>query len=201
MQKNILENYEEYKQRQLSRTKIKWGSKTFWDNLSEFLKLARDTQKIVGDVKEICCMGIRNGNEYFAFQGMDIKRVKRDDLKSFNEPIVYGIDLDGRVTGVGSNCYCKDFSKLPEEWKDKFDLVYSNSIDHCFNLEETLNEWHRITKPNGYILLALSGANCTACEFYQFEKGDEETMFDKNKFDIVKVWKDRNLDVLVKVKK
>jgi hypothetical protein len=189
MKRYDIDDYQEYVKIQQKRALSKWSAKTFLGQASHFRKLMNDIYVIIGKMKDICCMGIRNGNEYFAFQKLD----------NFNGSNIYGVDICGEVTAVGKNCYVYDFNKLPKDWSDKFNMVYSNSLDHAFNVEETLNEWHRVVKNNGYIVLTLSRAKNTKSDLYSFEKDDVNTMFDKDKFKIIKVWDKEYFDVLLQV--
>jgi hypothetical protein len=41
-------------------------------------------------------------------------------------------------------------------WSGKFDIVYSNSFDHCIYPEETLKVWHDQLTPNGSVFIEYS---------------------------------------------
>ena len=44
-----------------------------------------------------------------------------------------------------------DFNQVKKEWINKFDIVYSNSIDHAFNIAKTITIWSNQLNKNGNI--------------------------------------------------
>lgn len=177
MNKTFEQTYAYYKKMQIHRSETKWGSHAFWDNIIYFKNVVLEVQRIYGIPKSICCMGIRNGNEYKGFQ----------ETIGFKDTIIYGVDINPNVIKVGSNCFSLDFSKLPMEWGKKFDWIYSNSLDHAFNVKEALIEWHRVCK--NYLILVLSSCKkITSTDIYDFELKDVETLFDKKLFKVLKIW-------------
>jgi hypothetical protein len=168
-------DYKTYLEIQRKRTLKKWG----WDELAKEVfkagfKITWDGVKdIIGKPKEIGCMGIRNGAEYFEFQ------------EYLPYAVVYGIDILDKVKDVGGNCFCYDFNRLPKDWKNKFDLLFSNSLDHSYEVYETLKEWSRVTKKDGYLLLQLTPNSMPSSpDRYGFDMEDTEELF-KN-FEIIK---------------
>lgn len=196
MRRYDITDYKIYLKQQLKRTNQKWGGKTFRRSLQQFIRLMKEVYAITGKVDNICCMGIRNGNEYYAFKGGYYDNYR--GLDEFKDSVIYGVDLDGRVTGVGQNCFGYDFSKLPKDWENKFGMVFSNSLDHAFDVPETLKEWHRVTKKDGFIVLVLSTENIGIADINSFELSDVDS-FDKTLFDVVKVWTKHSINVLLKV--
>lgn len=197
MKKYPIENYPEYIEAQKNRTRKKWGSMDF--NRDIFKKIVMDFLneiKLEDQPKSICCMGIRNGNEYLAFQ----------EIPNFKNSRIWGVDIFEKVKDVGPDCFCADFNKLPDEWESKFDLVYSNSIDHSFNVEETLKEWHRVAKNCGHLLLTLSTDDKTSpADIYCFARFDLEEILDGKLFAVEKIWEvegqENGFNLLLKVKK
>ena len=171
-----------YKRLQIDRSNKKWGSKTFWEYSADRLESQIEEVYEYNDAPDnIICLGIRDGNEYKFFKENGYTK----DSK------VYGIDINPIVEDVGDNCYCYDFSKLPKEYKNKFDLVYSNSIDHALDLDITIKEWHRICKRNAIIVFCkLEGDGII--DIHSFKNVDEIKKLTKNYFDIVKVWESKN---------
>jgi SAM-dependent methyltransferase len=171
-------DYLVYKDKQISRSTKKWQKTN--EAVESFTKQFRgDWEKVKDIVKcdSVGCMGIKNGAEYKEFK------------KYIPNSKIYGVDIVPKVAEVGSNCFCHDFSELPEDWQEKFDLLYSNSLDHAFDIDKTINEWHRVTKVGGHLLLVLSCAdNIGDVDIYKFEKEDMPVLFDKNKFKLVKMW-------------
>jgi hypothetical protein len=185
--------YKDYKHIQISRSDRKWNSSTFWNNVYTFKLIINDILSMIDIPKSICCMGIRNGNEYVAFK----------ELYSLKNTALYGVDINPKVTEVGTNCYCFDFTKLPKEWENKFDLVYSNSLDHALNVQKTLKEWHRVCR--GYLVLGMSsGTGVSLSDRNSFEIDDIDDLFNDDLFQVIKVWdridKMHEFTVLLKVK-
>lgn len=49
------------------------------------------------------------------------------------------------------------FDDLPKEWEGKFQIVYSNSLDHAQDPYRTAKEWFRVLAPDGYFILGSPG--------------------------------------------
>ena len=174
MKSDNTQNYEDYKHSQLSRASKKWTMNTFWGNLDFFQEVVIKLNHDTGVPKSICCMGIRNGNEYFAFK----------QTVGFKDTEIYGVDIHENVRAVGPNCFAYDFQHLPKEWEKKFDWVYSNSLDHAFDVKKTLKEWHRICK--GYLILSLASFGKTSLsDKNDFDLSDIDTLFDKKLFEVL----------------
>lgn len=192
MKKADVKDYNYYKEVQVHRSDKKWNSSTFFKNLQGFLDLIQEFNKIsTVKPKNVVCMGIRNGNEYLAFK----------DIKEFKDVEIYGVDINPLVNKVGDNCFCYDFSKLPKEWENKFDIVYSNSLDHSYNVEEAIKEWYRVCK--GYLILTLS-FNCEVdnSDIYSFEIEDIPKLFDYKLFKLEKtIMNDTVFSLILSVKK
>ena len=165
-------NYKDYVHIQKQRGSQKWGSKGFYKyRLKEFQQVMEYFNK--ESLKTIACMGIRNGNEYF------------ETKKLFPKSKVYGIDICDEVKNVGENCYALDFNKLPIEWGNKFDLIYSNSLDHALDVKKTLKEWARVSKK--YVVLCLSEAEINEADRHSFNKEDYDKIIDKKIYKIIKI--------------
>lgn len=184
-------DYNEYREIQIARAKQKWYSARFWKcEYEKWAKRINETWDTIGIPKSICCMGIRSGNEYEAFHKIGT-----------NNAEIYGIDIHPKVVEVGKNCYCYDFNELPEEWKDKFDFIFSNSIDHSYDLMKTFDEWYRVC--SGHMFLTFSDAKVCASDIYSFKDiNDIKELLEnelKSRFELVKYWDDDGLSVLLKV--
>jgi len=175
MKRYSANNYSEYKKAQIERSAHKWGSLTFSKQLAYFINLLDIFRKIDNATfKTIGCMGIRKGNEYDAFK----------EHINFKDSIVYGIDINPKVEKVGPNCYCKDFSNLPKQWENYFDIVYSNSLDHAFDVAKTISEWYRVCKK--YLILTLAtGTEVDRNDMYSFVKEDIDKLFDAKRFKVL----------------
>ncbi len=172
-------NYDEYLQQQVHRATKKWGRNEgikvkFSANFHGMWKAVNE---LIGNPQTIGCMGIRSGAEYLEFK----KYLPKAD--------VYGVDIGPDVVKVGKNCFCYDFNHLPEDWKEKFDLLYSNSIDHSFDVKATITEWSRVTKPNGFIIMVFSTTeDLGGTDRYSFTMEDIDELFTPDKFEKIKAW-------------
>lgn len=184
-------NYKEYKEEQIRRTEEKFYQMrhSSLNAIRKQLEMAWKFLPELREVKTIGLMGIRGGNEYRVFKG------------SYPNAKVYGVDISPMVEGVGKNCYCYDFNKLPKNWVKNFDLLYSNSLDHAFNVKKTIKEWERVTI--GYMLLVLSESKISKSDVYSFTEDDAIELF--KKYTIIQKWRDHsdglpnNLIVLLKI--
>ncbi len=108
----------------------------------------------------VVCMGVRNGAEidYWTRQ-LDLgARLRKRTLSRTRVPAeeFYRLPSSGVEISPGvsrPDVWCGDYARLPESWTGKFRLVYSNSLDHAFDLAETVAEWERILRPGGLLVL------------------------------------------------
>lgn len=183
------ELYNDYIEKQIERSNLKWASSTFYKyGYRNFKTMINEILDVIEAPKNICCLGIRYKNEYEAFQ----------EFGELKNSIVYGIDINPRVVEIGENCYCYDFTHLPEEWENKFDLVYSNSLDHAYNIKETLDEWHRIS--NKYLFLTLANHKVTEVDLHSFTEKDVDKLIG-DKFRLIKKWNMGNVSILIEIVK
>jgi SAM-dependent methyltransferase len=87
----------------------------------------------------ILCLGARLGAEVKALRDMGFKNS-------------IGIDLN---PGPNNQYVIKgDFHKMDFQ-DDKFNIIYSNSIDHSWDIKLLSREIHRVLKKNGYLILEV----------------------------------------------
>ena len=172
-------DYKEYLDQQVHRAVAKWGRNEQYKVKfsANFHGMWKALNELIGSPQTIGCMGIRSGAEYIEFK----KYLPKSD--------VYGIDIGPDVVKVGKNCFCYDFNHLPEDWKDKFDLLYSNSIDHSFDVKATITEWTRVTKVGGFMIMVFSASDYVGgTDRYSFTIEDINKLFPSDKFEKIKVW-------------
>jgi len=135
-------SYEEYlthqKQKLDEMLKMKGGFSN-WDICEYRLKFFSRFKHLRGllspDAKILCC-GARQGTEVEVLHDLGFRNA-------------YGIDLnpgpDNRIVRQG------DFmdTGLPE---GSLDLLYTNCVDHAFDLEKMMDEHSRVLKPGGFLL-------------------------------------------------
>ncbi len=191
-------NYDDYRNTQIHRSAKKWNSISFEPALLHD-RLDECTEYLKG-VETICCMGIRGG-QYNEGNEMVLFRHRREFINSS----VVGVDICPQVANVIGKTFCHDFNKLPDKgWENRFDLIYSNSLDHAYDVSETLKGWAKALKPRGHLLLDLSkAANIGGGDIYQFEKADALELAG-SAFDLVKILETETPDafsILLRVKK
>jgi hypothetical protein len=49
-----------------------------------------------------------------------------------------------------------DFNEIREEWINKFDVIYSNSIDHAYDIENTITVWSNQLYDRGRMFIEKS---------------------------------------------
>ena len=119
------------------------------------------------EVKKILCIAARLGAEVHALRNLNYDAI--------------GIDIF--VTKNNKYVHYGEFEKIPYENKT-FDAIYTNSVDHIFNIKKTVNEIDRVLKKGGYLLINLM-------------KGIDEGHDMAGTFESL-VWKKRS-DVLFKI--
>ena len=89
-------------------------------------------------VKKILCVAARLGTEVHALRNLNYDAI--------------GIDI--YVTKNNKYVHYGEFEKIPYEDKT-FDAVYTNSVDHIYNIKKTVNEFDRVLNKDGYLLVNL----------------------------------------------
>ena len=101
---------------------------------------------IIGGKASMVCLGTRNNWERDQFQ-IFLKSAER-------EMGIYSLDV-GENENTRKCDYIMDFNNMPEEWANKWDIIFSNSIDHTVSATETFREWLRVTKPGGLLVIGF----------------------------------------------
>jgi len=91
----------------------------------------------------IICHGSRNGTEHKYFK------------KHFPQSKILGTDISDTATQF-KNTVQWDFTKENPDWVGKYDIVYSNSIDHSIDPVETLRVWKEQLTPAGIMYIEYS---------------------------------------------
>ncbi len=130
-------NYEEYKQAQTKANIQKIVN--VWINESTVNKIK---SFFVSECKDILCHGVRNAKEIVFFQ------------KHFTKANVIGTEISTTASKF-RNVVEWDFHNIKEEWKDKFDIVYSNSWDHSYDPVKSLTTWKEQLKEKGLMFIEV----------------------------------------------
>lgn len=135
-------NYEEYLTHQKLKldemVKMKGGFSNFdiFDYRLKFYLRFKQLETVLPKDAAILCCGARQGTE------VDVLR----DLGFFN---AQGIDLN---PGEG-NPLVKVGDMMKLDFKDNsLDCLYTNCVDHAFDLDKMITEHARVLKPNGFLL-------------------------------------------------
>lgn len=186
MKRFEIKDYKNYLKYQLARTDKK--SASFIEQpkrLGIFKKSLERVGKNVVGVEKICCMGVKTGYECSEFKKIEPFRN--------NTVFIDGVELSPIIKKYFKlqNNYIKfyqyDFNKLPDNWIDKYDLIFSNSLDHCFDFVQTIDEWRRVLKQDKYLFLTLSEAKNNYCDIYQFDM-NENIDWEKYGFELLMKW-------------
>lgn len=141
-------DYEEYlthqklKLEELLKTKGGFTNEDILNFRLKFYRRFRHLPPLLPREAQILCCGARQGTE------VEVLR----DLGFAN---AYGIDLNPGE----DNPWVRpgDFMHLVEK-DNSLDLLYTNCVDHAFDLDALFKEHARVIKPDGYVLYEL-GAN------------------------------------------
>ena len=132
------DTYEQYIDDQVSKlTENQAALRSKYDRkYQEFLKRFARYKPSILPGSRILCLGARMGEEVYAWQklGYDALGV---DLKPASSIVIKG-----------------DWHKLPIG-DDEFDVVYTNSIDHAYDIKITAREIDRVLCPAGILILEL----------------------------------------------
>ncbi len=138
-------DYELYRtaQRELTAIKTRRGKSTLsWVNQGDIEVINKLMHTYVSDIKTIICHGCRSGVEVMLLQ----------NLNPATE--VFGTDIYGQAYRQDKAHFREmDFDEVPDEWREYFDVVYSNSIDHSRQPINTLLAWKSELKTNGIIFV------------------------------------------------
>jgi SAM-dependent methyltransferase len=135
-------SYDEYlthqKQKLDEMVKMKGGFSNFdiFDYRLKFYLRFRHLQKLLPPDAAILCCGARQGTEVDVLQDLGFRNAR-------------GIDLnpgDGNPLVTVGDMMNLDY---PD---NSLDLLYTNCVDHAFDLDKLIGEHSRVLKPNGYLL-------------------------------------------------
>lgn len=152
-------DYDNYKDVQKNHTSRKLSKKR---NINEYKIVSNKIKSLINNKKlnyvskiinenqpiNMICLGARNEWEKKSFNNF----LNDKEVGSFK---VEDLDIQKK-----SKCnYTLDFNNLPSDWNEKWDIIYSNSIDHAYDGDKTLLEWHRVLKIGGILILGISSIN------------------------------------------
>ncbi len=133
------DSYEQYRDTQIFHNKRKidtvFADQTTLKKISEIINNKFDTDKIYG-----ICHGSRNGFE-------------QNNLNN-NSKKIFSIGTDISETAENyENSVHWDFHDVKSEWINKFDFVYTNSLDQSWNPKQALLTWFEQLQENGLLII------------------------------------------------
>jgi len=131
-------NKDDYVSAQIDRHKKKYKKKRKADH---YFECTDRIMRLISNNSSMICLGTRNNHERDMF---------KKGLKPKNVDVC---SLD--ISPLSHADYVMDFNSFPEEWNDKWDIVFSNALDHAVDATITFYKWLQITKPNGIIILGF----------------------------------------------
>ena len=135
-------SYDDYKKTQIFYNKKKinhiWADEENLVKICNFIKKNISRERIKG-----ICHGSRNGFEQKKFK------------EYLNSEEVIGTDISDTATQFADSIVW-DFHENNKEWENKFDFVYSNSLDQSYNPKKALNEWLKQINQDGIIFIEIS---------------------------------------------
>lgn len=169
----------EYIQNQIDRSNDKFEyCKVSYNHVLNWYNILKNEKLL--NTKNICCLGSRNGrevdlfriifNNYFISKLVKLTEIRKNgwsnilnfllDYKrsslslSTSQINVNGVEIN--PIGERKDTLIASFDELPEDWENKYDLIYSNSFDQSMDPKKTSLEWKRILKNNGIIIFSFS---------------------------------------------
>lgn len=138
---NNYNTYKDYLYHQIKKTtdpnrRRKWLGEE-WDlKLNGFKEIFSSKKDLIGDCKDVLCIGARTGQEVAALRDLGYDAVGIDLIPC--EPYVIQCDMH----------------KLTFE-NEKFDFVFSNVFDHSLYPEKKCAEMERVLRPGGIIIMHM----------------------------------------------
>lgn len=131
-------DYAAYRRAQSEGNRLKL--KMVYAKHSMIRDISRHARRKIGDVKSILCHGTRNGRELEWFSGQ------------FPEAEILGTDI-ADTAGQFGNTIQWDFHDMREDWRGKWNVVYTNSWDHAMEPERAFRAWADSLAPGGILYL------------------------------------------------
>lgn len=131
-------NIDKYREAQIIRHDAKKGKKRNKKHYEACMKIVLDLST---KNAEMLCIGTRNNHE---------RDVWRSGLAEKNIS-VYSMD----IAPLSKSDYIMDFNMLPDNWDGKWDIIFSNSIDHAVDPTKTFLHWADKVKVGGIMAIGF----------------------------------------------
>lgn len=134
MEQYEYKDYNQYKIAQIRANTAKldkvWAAKETFEQIKNYH----------GNAESILCHGARNGKEITFFK------------EQYSNAKIIGTDISN-TANMFENMVEWDFHHVNKDWINSFDIVYTNSFDHCFDPEKALTTWLGQLTENGKIYI------------------------------------------------
>lgn len=134
-------SYDDYIKKQLEKTTdpnriAKWQGSEWNTKVEGFKNLFKRNKEFLIDKKNAICLGSRTGQEVYVLRELGLKAI--------------GIDLiDFPPYTIKGDIHNLSFEN------DKFDLAFTNILDHSLYLQKFISEMERVICKNGIIIINL----------------------------------------------
>jgi hypothetical protein len=162
---------DKYVKKQIVRCNSKIWKKRQVEHYSECASLLRP---IIKNESNMICMGTRNNHERDVFQKILVDK----NIKT------YSLDISPRSKAN----YIMNFNVLPKDWENKWDIVFSNAIDHAIDATKVFYEWLRVVKVSGFLMVGFGlgkGVDATDCNSFDRKNLDEFMKTKNDLFELV----------------
>ena len=129
-------DYEQY--RSLQVAKAVTDTDTVWCKEDVIAFLADYLQRRMGKIRSGLCHGSKKGQELEWF----MKHLGGDAH-------VMGTDISP-LAKLHPNMIEWDYHEVKPEWRNAFDFIYSNALDHSYDPEKAVNAWMSCVRPGGH---------------------------------------------------
>merc|ERR1712048_401980 len=105
---------------------------------------------------------------------------------------VLGTDISPEASAASAgDVVADDFHVLQQDWKESWDFVYSNALDHSFDPGMALASWRHSLRENGLLILSRSSFHDTLhvdeIDIYGASLGDYCVLLSSAGFQIIEV--------------
>ena len=147
IQQRQYDDYKHYQRHQISKMKSGFSpgkeyQERYRSSLSQRIKLYKNEHRLSAG-KSVLCLGARDGTEVKAFIDQGFFAV--------------GLDLLPKSPTLVLQA---DFQKIPYP-DSSLDVVFTNCLDHAYDIDKMLKEIKRVLKPGGFFIADFGQASAT----------------------------------------
>lgn len=149
-------DYEEYRDKQTEANKVK--IKNVWVSRSTI----RQIYELHGSADRIICHGTRNAAEQRLFK------------EFYSQAYIIGTEISDTAASFEMTVEW-DFHEQNDHWKNHFDIVYTNSLDHAIDPMKALTTWKNQLSSSGRLYI----------EYYFLVKSREWDPFETDREELI----------------